>query len=266
MNFIFPKLFFLFLISSFISSCMGSSKVVEEIENMSLYDINSTENSALELVTVEGTTLKLSTISGNLVRDGETNSLVFNDINYKDVIPIKNLTSYVTIISEGNPINGSFGILGMTNDKFSLPLGKHIYNGNAEVFINDGNALYGLTGNSQIVFDYDGSNTVITGEIKSLSGKKSFLNLSCRDCPASQIVDIIFPSGEICSNNRICFSEIELRNSNLDTALTNNHTLISDGSFYGPEGKEFGNIFSVSDTDNGSIEIRGATVVKKQDN
>ena len=43
-------------------------------------------------------------------------------------------------------------------------------------------------------------------------------------------------------------------------------TLISDGSFYGPDGKEFGNIFSVSDTDNGSIEIRGATVVKKQDN
>ena len=81
MNFIFSKLCFLFLISSFISSCMGSSKVVEEIENMSLYDINSTENSALELVTVEGTTLKLSTISGNLVRDGETNLLVFKLFN-----------------------------------------------------------------------------------------------------------------------------------------------------------------------------------------
>ena len=50
MNFIFSKLFFLFLISSFISSCMGSSKVGEEIENMSLYDIKSTENSALELL------------------------------------------------------------------------------------------------------------------------------------------------------------------------------------------------------------------------
>ena len=33
---------------------------MEEIENMSLYDINSNEDSALELVTVEGTTLKLS--------------------------------------------------------------------------------------------------------------------------------------------------------------------------------------------------------------
>ena len=144
------------------------------------------------------------------MRDGETNTLFLMILN-KDVILIKNLTDYVTIIPEGNPINGSFGILGLTNElsKFSLPTGKHIYNGNAEVFINDGSALYGLKGNSQIIFyDYDGSNTIITGEIKSLNGNKSFLDLSCRDCPATQIVDIIFPSGQICNNNRICFSEI----------------------------------------------------------
>ena len=230
---------------------------------MSLYDINSIENSALELVTVEGTTLKLANLSGNLIRDGILNTIVINDNTYTNVIPNKNLTSYVTIIPEGNLINDSFGILGTKNEQFILPKGKHTYSGNAEVFINDGNALYGLTGKSQIFFDYDGTNAIITGEIKSLSGKKSFLDLSCRDCSASQIVDIIFPSGDICNNSRICFNAIELKNSNLDASLTNNYTLISDGSVYGPEGKEFGNVFSVNDTDSGSIEIRGAIVGSK---
>ena len=35
------------------------------------------------------------------------------------------------------------------NEQFSN--GKYIYKGNAEVFINDGNALYGLSGNSNIL-------------------------------------------------------------------------------------------------------------------
>ena len=151
----------------------------------------------------------------------------------------------------------------MKNEQFSLPTGKHIYKGNGEVFINDGNALYGLKGNSQIIFDYDGNNTMITGEIKSLNGNKSLLDLSCRNCPATEIVEILFPSGQICNNNRICFSEIELKNSKLDNILTNDYTLESDGSFFGPEGSEFGNVFSVNDTDSGSIEIRGAIVGSK---
>ena len=103
---------------------------------------------------------------------------------------------------------------------------------------------------------------MITGEIKSLSGNKSLLDLSCRDCPATEIVDIIFPSGQIC-NDRICFNKIELKNSKLDNILTNNYILESDGSFFGPEGSEFGNIFSVNDTNTGSFEIRGATVGSK---
>ena len=53
------------------------------------------------------------------------------------------------------------------------------------------------------------------------------------------------------------------KNSKLDNILTNDYTLESDGSFFGPEGSEFGNVFSVNDTDSGSIEIRGAVVGTK---
>ena len=253
------RLIFLFLFCFFISSCGGSISN-DQIKKMSLFDFTSNEDSPLELITVDGTTLKLTSVSGNLVRDGISNTIVIDENKYEQIQLSKNLTSYVTIIPEGNQINGSFGLIGLKNEQFSLPTGKHIYIGNAEVFINDGNALYGLKGNSQIIFEYDGTNSMITGEIKSLNGNKSLLDLSCRDCPATEIVDIIFPSGQICNSNKICFSEIELKNSKLDNKLTNNHTLVSDGSFFGPEGSEFGNVFSVNDTDSGSIEIRGAVV------
>ena len=46
------------------------------------------------------------------------------------------------------------------------------------------------------------------------------MNLSCRDCPASNILDIVFPNGKICNNNRVCFNEIELINSKLDVDLS----------------------------------------------
>ena len=82
------------------------------------------------------------------------------------------------------------------------------------------------------------------------------------DCQASNILDIVFPNGKICNNNRVCFNEIELINSKLDVDLTNSYILTSDGSFFGPNGEVFGNIFSVDDTKSGSIEIRWATINK----
>ena len=124
--------------------------LVNQIKKMSLFDFTSNEDSPLELITVDGTTLKLTNISGNLVRNGISNTIIIGETKYEQIILSKNLTDYVTIIPEGNLINGSFGLIGLKNEQFSLPTGKHIYKGNAEVFINDGNALYGLKGNSQI--------------------------------------------------------------------------------------------------------------------
>ena len=258
-NFLVYKIFFIFLIFSIILNCKGNNT----IHDLSLYDICSNKDSGLEVITIDETTLKISKSSGTLIRNGISNTVRINNKIYSNVIPNKDLTSYVTIIPQGNSINNSFGILGLENKQFIIPVGKHTYKGNSEVFINDGNALYGLSGSSKIIFDYDGTNAFISGEIKSLSGKKSFLNLSCRDCSASNVVDIFFPIGKICEDNRVCFSEIELRNSKLDTGLTDSYTLTSDGSFFGPNGEEFGNIFSVNDTKDGSIEIRGATINKK---
>ena len=96
-----------------------------------------------------------------------------------------------------------------------------------------------------------------------MSGKKSLLNLSCRDCVAENVVDIIFQSGSVCKTNRICFDNIELRNNNLKTNLSKNYILNSEAVFFGPDGNEMGSIFSVQDTDTGTIEIRGATVGSK---
>ena len=93
----FKRLIFLFLFCLFISSCGGSISN-DQIKKMSLFDFTSNEDSPFELITVDGATLKLTNISGNLVRDGISNTFVIDETKYKQVVLIKNLTDYVTII------------------------------------------------------------------------------------------------------------------------------------------------------------------------
>ncbi len=257
-----------FLYCSLLLSCGGGSISLEEIEEGSLYDLNSSETSALELITIDGSTLSLIKASGNFIRNegsasvsipdstGNSNKLVSN------AVPAKQMTSFVTIIPEGNALDGSFGILGLPTASNTIPKGTYNYSGNAQIFVNDGNALYGLSGNSNVVLEFDGTNSKITGDVTSLTGKRSFLDLSCRDCPVSSVLDIAFSNGSVCNGNRICLGDIELRNSNLDVPLSKSHVLSSDGTFFGPNSSELGAIFSVNDTQSGSIEIRGALTGK----
>ena len=82
-----------------------------------------------------------------------------------------------------------------------------------------------------IQIDFNESEGLLVGELTSLSGKMSMLNLSCRDCPISNAVEIIFPSGSICNGNRICLNKIELKNGIINNTLTNEYRMESDGTF-----------------------------------
>ncbi|GIR38615.1 MAG: hypothetical protein CM15mP50_1260 [Rhodobacterales bacterium] len=62
--------------------------------------------------------MKLTNISGNLVRDGISNTIIIDETKYEQIILNKNLTDYVTIIPEGNLINGSFGLIGLKTNNF----------------------------------------------------------------------------------------------------------------------------------------------------
>ena len=271
-NSFFVKVFFnssvLFLIG-----CAGSGTIESlnyEVEPGSLYDLNSIDVSSLELITVDGQTFKMKRSTGNFVRANGTASILLdqnsNDVakSYPAKFPPQNLTSFVTIIAEGNSYDGNFGLVGLPNNSIiNLANGSYVYKGNAEVFINDGAALYGLTGDAELQVQFDGSNSTVTGELNSLSGKKSFLDLSCRDCSVSEVLTIKFPSGSLCNGNRICLTAIDLTQSKLDSELSSSYELVSDGVFFGPESSEVGGIFSVKDTESGSIEIRGAFVGKR---
>ena len=257
----------LFILTGLILGCAGSStdKVVKD----SLYDTSSVKTSELKLITVDGATLQLSNISGKFIRALGVGSVVIPDNSetgektISGLIPSNSTTNFVTIIPEGNAFDESFGLIGL-NSSEQLDVGSYNYVGKAEVFINDGSALYGLNGESNISISLGANSSTITGEITSLSGKKSFLDLTCRDCPASAVVDIVFPSGSLCNGNRICFNSIELKNNNLDVNLSNGYKLDSDGALFGANASELGTVFSINDTQTGSIEIRGATVGKKK--
>ena len=251
-----------------LTGCGGQSTLTIEEQKGSLYDLNSLDVSNLKLITIDGTTLDLENIEGEFVRKQGSAVVIINEkngVSSKNVengIPVKDLTSYVTIIPEGNSLNGSFGIIGIPESSGDIVEGNYTYLGTSRIFINDGTALYDLTGNSKIQIDFNGTEGVLVGELTSLSGKMSMLNLSCRDCSISNVVDVIFPSGSICNGNRICLNKIELKNGIITNTLTNQYRMKSDGTFFGPNSVEIGGVFSVDDTDTGSIEIRGAFLGK----
>ena len=252
----------------FLFSCSGGS--VESLKENSLYDLSSDQVSDLEIITVDGNSLKLNFMSGRFSRENGQATIGLRDHEgqFGDNIPVnlpsKMKTNYVVIIPEGNSINQSFGLLGLSTEGVSIADGVYNYSGNAEVFINDGTALYGLNGSSNLLLENDGNNLSLSGNLFDLSGKKSTLDLSCKDCPVFSVVDITFPSGGICGDQRFCFNRIELKNSRLASGLTAHYVLKSEGIFFGPDQAEFGNVFSVNDTSVGSIEIRGALVAEKQ--
>ena len=262
------NIIFLIIFGFIMTGCSGQSIQKMEEQKGSLYDLNSPDVSNLKLITIDGTTLDLENIEGEFVRKQGSAVVLINEKNgnssknVKYEVPIKDLTSFVTYIPEGNSLNGSFGIIGIPESSGDMVEGNYTYLGTSRIFINDGTALYDLTGNSKIQIDFNGLEGLLVGELTSLSGKMSMLNLSCRDCPISNAVDIIFPSGSICNGNRICLNEIELKNGVITNNLTNQYRMESDGTFFGPNSVEIGGVFSIDDTDTGSIEIRGAFLGK----
>ena len=254
-----------FIFITLLVGCAGSSSKIYK-EN-SLYDTNSTKISDLKLIMVDGKTLDIKTDTGNFNRiNGQTVvKLDSSDeiITFIETQDIKSKTSFVTIIPEGNLYGGSFGLLGIDPQNNRLPDGEYIYIGNAEVFINDGNALYGLSGDSSVEVKLTEKGDEIIGQISNLSGYQSFLDLSCRGCPIDKVATIVFKDGSICNGNNICFEKVILDNSKLSYPLTSLYNLETEGSFYGESSSEIGIVFAIDDTNAGSIEIKGALTGSK---
>ena len=141
-----------FIIIILLVGCAGSSS--NSYKENSLYDTNSTKISELKLIMVDGKTLNIKTDAGSFSRiNGQTVIKLNSSEDTVAFIESQNKklkTSYVTIVPEGNLYGGSFGLLGIDPQNSRLSDGEYIYNGNAEVFINDGNALYGLSGDSKV--------------------------------------------------------------------------------------------------------------------
>ena len=254
-----------FIIITLLIGCAGSSS--NSYKENSLYDTNSTKISELKLIMVDGKTLNIKTDAGSFSRingqtviklDSSEEKVAFTETQNK-----KSKTSYVTIVPEGNLYGGSFGLLGIDPQNKRLSNGEYIYNGNAEVFINDGNALYGLSGDSNIEIKVTETDDEIIGQISNLSGYQSFLDLSCRGCPIDSVATIVFRNGSICNGNNICFEKVILDNSKLSYPLTSLYNLETQGSFYGENSSEIGIVFAIDDTKAGSIEIKGALTGSK---
>ena len=132
-----------------------------EEQKGSLYDLNSPDVSNLKLITIDGTTLDLENIEGEFVRKQGSAVVIINEKNGASSKNVRmefhqGLTSFVTYIPEGNSLNGSFGIIGIPESSGDIVEGNYTYLGTSRIFINDGTALYDLTGNSKIQIDFNG--------------------------------------------------------------------------------------------------------------
>ena len=116
----------------------------------------------------------------------------------------------------------------------------------------------------RILLNLNDSGDLVSGEISSLSGYKSFLDLSCRGCEVNDVLKITFPNGSFCNSNNICFDEIELQDSKLSLPLSSLYTLNAEGTFFGSDFSELGFLFSLDDTKSGSIEMKGAITAQQE--
>ena len=70
------SIFFMVLCILSLINCAGSASKKEKIEKLSLYDSVSSENSKIELVTVDGSTFAISNTLGLLERNGNSISII----------------------------------------------------------------------------------------------------------------------------------------------------------------------------------------------
>ena len=111
------NIIFLIIFGFIMTGCSGQSIQKMEEQKGSLYDLNSPYVSNLKLITIDGTTLDLENIEGEFVRKQGSAVVIVSEKNgnssknVKYEVPIKNLTSFVTYIPEGNSLNGSLKVL-----------------------------------------------------------------------------------------------------------------------------------------------------------
>lgn len=125
------------------------------------------------------------------------------------------------------------------------------YAGESAVVIVDGAAVYDLTGTSSIDVDFaaDRLKTNINnldGTRTDLTGVTDVTNVAEMELTFVTIEDGAFEGGFF-----------DLFSDQLSTFESGNETILHNGELFGPEAAEIGGVFTIDDTDTGSLLIHG---------
>lgn len=167
-----------------------------------------------------------------------------------------------TLTSNGNSFSATFtvrpasgnsrtGVLGVPTFISELP-STASYTGTSAVQINDGSAVFELTGNSSAEIDFLQSSAEVT--LSDLSGTRS-TGVSA-PTNVTNVANIMLNNIGV-SGSSLSGGTATVTSSQLSSSLTSSPTVSLDGGVFGPAADEVGGSLVVDDTASGSLLLQG---------
>lgn len=257
------------LLAMTLAACGGSDKtkqtdtalppdpVIEPATtSLSTIDTSTVEaTQALDSLNLGASTLDFDEIAAALAA-GET-TLNLPDGGTADLTTFGNDTAFVTAqLADGSVAIGVYGALTQ-----SMPMtGNATYVGTGSLSVNDGAALYDLTGTSNTEARFDDGTLVatVTDLAGTLTDGAGAVTAGLIEAGTLTLIDADI------SGNSFSGGSVAFQSNVVGALLTQTESVTSAGSFHGEDAAEIGGAIAVDDTQNGTLQIIGTFAGAKQ--
>lgn len=257
-NTIAPALFAL----TAVSACGGGSTSSNNFNDTLPFSADSTAETNVTAFLTTPSAGGVTRTIGSYNRESDTfdvGSLSGSYDQYSDEVTLSNGGD--GFVSLGGDFSGVIGLQSADGTEFgvfgiaasSIPeTGTASYTGGSNVIINDGTAVYELEGTSQVDVDFAASR--LKSSLDNLDGTRSDA-AGVSDVTDVAQVDLTFVT--IASDGSFEGGFLDLFSDTLGTFESEQEVLEHQGALFGPEAVEVGGVFTVDDTQVGSLLIHG---------
>ena len=157
---------------------------------------------------------------------------------------------FSSLISIEQASGTQFGVFGIPATDIPVN-GTANYAGESTVVIVDGEAVYDLTGTSSIDVDFAADR--LKTNLNNLDGTRTDLTgvIDVTDVAEMELTFVTIEDGAFEGGFFDLFSD------QLGTFESGNETVLHNGELFGPDAAEIGGVFTIDDTDTGSLLIHG---------
>jgi hypothetical protein len=255
--------------SGALAACGGGSTAVVAPDFAAFGDLTSQDTSVLAAASLDAAALTTTGLTGSLNRAANTASIgtLSGTINAARTEVALTAGGNVTFTSGANQYavryvatpttgNRTIGVVGAVTTAASMPSGTATMTGPATVTIQDGVALYDLTGDAAIAANF-GTNRVTT-TLSGLDGTRAG-----GITPSEPVTDVatVTITGSTIAANTFSGGTATVTSTTLSPLGASANTSVN-GTFFGPAGEEVGGVLLIDDTATGNIRVFGDFIGK----